>query len=238
MVQRGETKTLIRKRGGDFVKFLALLLTLVLLLAGLATGASAATLGYLDGIVNGTVEKDGTGALSAQNGEDDLKVTIISAGTLIQDRYKLGAEYGVGSIAGASKEDVTLWTVKAGYRLIDATAFKLDAIVAPLNIKTDSSSLKATLLGVDLAQYFSTKLFLTVSYVVGDGKYEKSPFKDDSAPVSFFRSKLHYLLTDNLGLVAGYSTLKYEFDAVLSGISVGSMDVTMGGPSLGLVYKF
>ncbi len=224
------------------MKFLVFMIVLVVLVAGLATAAAAATLGYLDVVSNGSVDKDGSGFLGPSSEKTDLKISIISAGTLIQDKYKLGAEYGIGSIAGTAispKEDVKIWSIKGGYRLVNAKAFKLDAIVAPLDLKTDSSQLKVILGGVDVAQYFSTKMFLTASYVLGSGSNEKEGLpKDDSVPVHFFRAKFHYLLNDQVGLVAGYTSLKYKIDAVHPLYGHGAMDVTMGGPSLGLVYIF
>lgn len=229
------------------MKFYAILLTLVLLLAFLATGAMASTVGYLDIVTNGVVDKDAnptaTGqAVGFKSGQDDLSVTIISAGTIIDDKYKIGAEYGIGSVdTTPTDENLTLRSIKVGYRLVNATAFKFDLIVAPLNVTANSSQLNTTLIGIDLAQYFSKKIFLTASYVMGNGTYEKTNFKkDNSVPTSLLRFKFHYFLNDNVGLVAGYTGLNYKFDGALAinGAKLGTMDVNMGGPTLGLVYKF
>jgi hypothetical protein len=224
------------------MKKLVYLLSLVLLVA-VTTETRAAGVGYLDMVVNGTVEKDAhpTAAESGtlRSGEDDLTTTIVSAGAIFQDKYKVGAEYGFGEITGASQsEDLSLWSVKAGYRLVNKLALKVDAIVAPLNINTDSSELRSVLYGIDAALYFSEKMFLTGSWVLGDATYEKDGCsKDNSVPIDFLRLKFHYFFHDKLGVVVGYTKLQYKFDVIKSGYDLGRMDVGMGGPTLGLVYK-
>lgn len=217
------------------MRFLLILAVLGLLFGLTATGASATVLVYLDGVVDGKVDRSGHPVVT---GEDDLKTTIVSAGTIFKDRYKVGAEYGWGSIdSSTGSDDLTLWSVKGGYRFVNARAFKLDGIIAPLNIETDSLKLKGTMVGVDLAQYFSTKMFLTFTYALNNGStFEHDTLgTDDSAALSLLRLKFHYFLNDNLGLVAGYTLLKYE--AQLAG-SLGKMKADMGGPAIGLVYKF
>ncbi len=228
------------------MKFFVVLGLLVLLLVSTATGAMAAAVGYLDMVANGVVDQDAnptpTGqALGLKNGQDDLAVSIISAGTIINDKYKIGAEYGIGSVKKTGDdENLTLRSIKVGYRLVSAKAFKLDAIVAPLNINANHSQLDTLLYGFDAAQYFSTKMFLTLSYVVGDGEYQKDGLKDDkSVPTNLLRIKFHYFFNDNIGAVAGYTGLNYKFNSIhpMAG-NLGTMDVHMGGPTLGLVYKF
>jgi hypothetical protein len=225
------------------MKRLICLLSLVLLL-GVAAETRAAAVGYLDMVVNGSVEKDAhpttAGAGSLEDGEDDLKITIISAGAMLKKKFKVGAEYGFGEIVGSSdSEDVSLWSVKAGYRVVDKLAFKVDAIVAPLNIDTDNSELRSFLYGIDVSVYFSKKMFLTGTWVLGEGSYEKDGFqKDEEAPISLLRLKFHYFFNEKIGAIVGYTKLKYEADMIYSGVDLGRMDVGLGGPVLGLVYKF
>ncbi len=221
------------------MRFLLILAVLGLLFGLTATGASATVLFYLDGVVDGEVDRSGHPAVT---GEDDLKTTIVSAGTIFKDRYKVGAEYGWGSIdSNTGSDDLTLWSVKGGYRFVNARAFKMDVVVAPLNIKTDSLKLKGTMVGVDIAQYFSTKAFLTLTYALNNSStFEHDTLgTDDSAALSLLRLKFHYFLNDNLGLVAGFTVLKYEAEVThpLAG-PLGKMKADMGGPTVGLVYKF
>jgi len=158
---------------------------------------------------------------------------------MLSDRIKIGAEYGGGRIKKIPREAVSLWSVKVGYRLVDKLAFKLDAMVAPLIIDTENSMLRTTLGGLEAIVYFSTKLFFNVSYVLGNATYEQNGLnKDQAVPISFFRTKLHYFLTENWGAVAGYSWLKYEFNVINPALDLGKMEVGFGGPTLGLIYKF
>lgn len=218
------------------MKISVVLLVLVMLFS-MATGTMAAAVGYLDVLSGGTVDKKSSNP--SLSGEDDLQITLLSAGTLLKEKFKIGAEYGFGTIEGQKEEDVSLWCVKGGYRFIDKLAFKLDGIVAPLTIDTDTSKLRTTLFGLETALYFSKKMFLTGSYVVGNATYEKDTLnKDDDVPIDMLRLKFHYFFTENVGLVAGYTKLQYEFDAVVTGMKLGSVDVGLGGPVLGLVYKF
>ncbi|HYH01949.1 MAG TPA: hypothetical protein VEC37_02515, partial [Bacillota bacterium] len=157
---------------------ISVILLVLVLLFSMATGTMAAAVGYLDVLAGGTVDKESSNSMLS--GEDDLKVTIISAGTLLKEKFKIGAEYGVGTIESSpEEEDVSLWTVKVGYRLVDKLAFKLDAIVAPLTIDTDKSMLRTTLAGLESTVYFSKKMFLTGSYVLGNATYENNSFKED-----------------------------------------------------------
>jgi hypothetical protein len=235
---------LIKKEEWNVMKRLIGLLSLVLLL-GVAAETRGAAVGYLDMVVDGVVEKDahpttaGTGKLN--DGEDDLKITIISAGALLKEKFKVGAEYGFGEIVGSSQsEDVSMWSLKAGYRVVDKLAFKADAIVAPLNIDTESSELRSFLYGIDVSVYFSKKMFLTGTWVLGEGSYKKDGFQKDAAvPLSLLRLKFHYFFNEKIGAIVGYTQLKYEADMVYAGLfDWGRMDVSMGGPVLGLVYKF
>jgi hypothetical protein len=237
---------MITKEEWHVMKLLICLLSVVFLLGVAAKKTRAAAVGYLDVVVNGAVEKEahpttaGTGRLTS--GEDDLKITMISAGAMLKEKFKVGAEYGFGETAGASgSEDVSLWSVKTGYRLLDKLAFKGDAIVAPLNIDTDNSKLRSFLYGIDVSVYFSKKMFLTGTWVMGEGTYEKDGFqKDDAAPISLLRLKFHYFFNEKIGAIVGYTKLKYESDMVYpaGNINMGRMDVGLGGPVLGLVYKF
>ncbi len=227
------------------MKFFVILGLLVLLLGSMATGTMAAAVGYLDIVANGVVDQDANptpfGQANLKNGQDDLAVSIISAGTIFDDKYKVGAEYGIGSVEKAGKdENLTLRSIKVGYRVVNARAFKFDLIAAPLNINANTSQLDTVLYGFDAAQYFSTKMFLTLSYVTGSGKYQRDNMQDDkSVPTNLVRVKFHYFFNDNIGAVAGYTGLNYKFGYVVpNGPNLGSMDVHMGGPTLGLVYKF
>ena len=198
--------------------------------------AAATTVAYLDFGMNAKVDVDGSGLVPSKT--EDLAVTIISAGTLINDKYKIGAEYGVGTIDPSN--DLTLWSVKAGYRFVNATAFKVDAIIAPINITTETGELNATMYGVDLAQYFSKSIFLTATYVVSTGTCKNDGYKtDNSVPTRLIRVKFNYFFNDSIGMVAGYTGLDYKSDMVmLNNFNVGKADVNLGGPTLGVVYKF
>lgn len=216
------------------MKKIFVLMVLSVMLFSLAISASAATVVYIDGLPNGEVEKENP----VIGGTEDLTVNIISAGTMI-NKVKIGAEYGIGEIENT---DLSLWSLKTGYRLVDAKATKLDGIVAVLNIDTDDGTYKGNLdtilAGFDFTQYFSERAFLTASLVYSiNGSYENSNVfigKDDDASVNMYRLKFHYLLNENLGLTAGYTKLSYNFVAD----ALGSVDVAMGGFNVGLVYIF
>ena len=216
---------------------ISVVLLVLVMLFSMATGTMAAAVGYLDVLAGGTVDKESSNPLL--RGEDDLKVTLLSAGTMFKEKFKIGAEYGFGTIEGQKDEDVSLWSVKGGYRFVDKLAFKLDGVVAPLTIDTDTSKLQTTLFGLETTLYFSKKMFLTGSYVIGKATYENDTLdKDDDVSIDMLRLKFHYFITENVGLVAGYTKLRYDFDAVMTGINLGSVDVGLGGPAVGLIYKF
>ena len=53
-------------------------------------------------------------------------------------------------------EDVTLWTVKTGYRVVDQHRHKIGCSSCPDRISPpNGSELNGTLLGFDFVQYFS-----------------------------------------------------------------------------------
>lgn len=213
--------------------FLVIILTLVLASASAISVSAAPILFSLDVLPSGSVEKEGI-----QNIEDDLETTIISGGTMF-GKFKVGAEYGVGTIKeDAEDNDFTIWGLKGGYRVLDARATKLDAIIAVLGIDTESNKLDGTLVGLDFTQYFSEKMFLSGSYVYAiDGSHEHDVLKsDDDVPISLLRLKFNYLVAEKLGLALGYTDLDYEFDHTIP-VS-GKMDVSLGGVSLGVFYIF
>ncbi len=216
-------------------RFLAMALALILGLASAISVSAAPVVFYLDTLPSGSVET------SVKAEGDDLTFTIVSGGTMF-GKFKVGAEYGIGKIeeTGGDK-DASLWSIKGGYRLLDLRATKLDGIVALVNVGTEKGGVETELdsidVGFDFTQYFSEKLFLAASVVYSvDSSYDYGPGTDNDAPVSLYRVKLHYLLNDNWGAVLGYTDLNYEFDH--PNPAVGKVDVSMGGWSLGALYKF
>ncbi len=211
--------------------FLVIALSLILGLASAISVSAAPILFYLDELVDGTVDMNGT--------ESDLSFTMVSGGTLFENKVKVGVEFGTGDIEGA---DVSLWSVKGGYRFVDAMATKIDGVVALLDIDGEISDLSSTLLGFDFTQYFSEKLFLSGSIAYSlDGSHELTAapgmvIKEDDVPTTIYRVKLIYLINDNWGAALGYTDLRYEFDH--PNPLVGKMDVSLGGLSLGAMYKF
>lgn len=211
--------------------FLVMLLSLILAMVSAISVSAAPLLFSLDVLPSGTVNQEGF-----KNVEDDLEVKIVSGGTMF-GKFKVGAEYGVGSIEeDAGANDLTMWAVKAGYRLLDARATKIDAIMAPLVIDTEKNKLEGTLVGLDFTQYFSEKAFLSGSYVIAiDGSHEHDLLgTDDNTSISLLRLKFNYLVAERLGLALGYTDLKYEFEHK----TLGSEDVSLGGVSLGVFYLF
>ena len=211
--------------------FLVIILALVLALASAISVSAAPILFSLDVLPSGTVEQEGF-----QNAEDDLETIIISGGTMF-GKFKVGAEYGVGTIKeDAGDNDFSIWGLKGGYRFLDARATKLDAIIAVLGIDTEKNKLDGTLVGFDFTQYFSEKMFLSGSYVFAiDGSHEHDLLgSDDDTSISLLRLKFNYLIAEKLGLALGYTDLCYEFKHKL----YGSEDVSLGGISLGVFYIF
>ena len=211
--------------------FLVIILSLVLALASAISVSAAPILFSLDVLPSGTVEQEGF-----KNVEEDLKVAIVSGGTMF-GKFKVGAEYGEGTIKEESGDnDFSIWGAKGGYRVFDARATKLDAIIAVLGIDTEKNKLDGTLVGLDFTQYFSEKMFLSGSYVFAiDGSHEHDVLKlDDDVPISLLRLKFNYLVAEKLGLALGYTDLSYGFKHK----SYGSEDVSLGGISLGVFYIF
>ncbi len=215
--------------------FLVIILALVLALASAISVSAAPILFSLDVLPSGSVEKDGHAALA---GEDDLTTTIISGGTMF-GKFKVGAEYGTGTIEEKDgNNDFSIWGLKGGYRVLDARATKLDAIIVVLGIDTEKNKLDGTLVGFDFTQYFSEKMFLSGSYVFGiDGSHEHDLLgSDDDTSISLLRLKFNYLVAEKLGLALGYTDLRYEVDH--STPVSGRLDVSLGGISLGVFYIF
>ncbi len=218
--------------------FLVIILALVLALASAISVSAAPIVFYLDTLPSGTVEKDGHAFV---NGEDDINVTILSGGTMF-GKYKVGAEYGVGKIeADSGDEDLSLWGLKGGYRFYDARATKLDAMLVLMNITTESkgkeNELNGTLVGLDFTQYFSEKVFISGSIVYAiNGSYDYATDKDNDASIALYRLKFHYFITEDLGVVLGYTDLGYEFKH--SSLGGAAIDVAITGLSLGALYKF
>lgn len=215
--------------------FLVIVLLLILTILSAISVSAAPVVLYLDTLPSGTVDKNGHAALV---GEDDLTTTIISGGTMF-DKFKVGAEYGTGTIEeDTGDNDFSIWGLKGGYRFFDARATKLDAIIAVLEIDTEKSKLDGTLVGVDFTQYFSEKAFLSGSYVFAiDGSHEHDVLKsDDDVPISLLRLKFNYLVAEKLGLALGYTDLRYKVDH--STPVSGRLDVSLGGISLGVFYIF
>ena len=86
------------------MKLFLVLITVVVMSLAMATSASAVAVVTVDTMVDGTLQV-GSGP------KDDLNVNIIAVGGLI-DRFKLGAEYGIGDFSntrsrsfGASRPD-------------------------------------------------------------------------------------------------------------------------------------
>lgn len=223
------------------MKNMAIVFLVIVLTFALTGNALAANLVYLDIMTDGTVETSGSN-IGALNSEKDLKINILSGGTMLGGKYKIGAEYGVGTIGeGSDESDVTLWSVKGGYRVYDALATKLDVLIAPLNIDTESntldSKLETLLAGLDVTQFFSPKMFLTGSLAYSiNGSYDSSLGNDDSVPVSMMRVKFHYLVSDKVALEAGFTALKYT--AHYTAFGGGDLDYNLGGLSLGVMYTF
>lgn len=215
--------------------YLVIALALILGLTSAISVSAAPILFSLDTLPSGSVDKEGHAMLA---GEDDLKTTIISGGTMF-DKFKVGAEYGVGSIEeDTGDNDFSIWGLKGGYRFLDARATKLDAIIALLGIDTESNKLDGTLVGLDFTQYFSEKMFLSGSYIFAiDGSHEHDQLgSDDDVPISLLRLKFNYLVAEQLGIALGYTDLDYEFDHSIP--ASGKLDVSLGGISLGVFYIF
>lgn len=211
--------------------FMVIILALILALVSAISVSAAPILVGLDLLPSGTVDQEGF-----KNVEDDLKVTIISGGTMF-GKFKVGAEYGVGTIEEtAGDNDLSMWALKGGYRFLDARATKLDALIVPLVIDTEKNKLEGTLVGLDITQYFSEKMFLSGSYVFAiDGSHEHDQLgTDDDVSISLLRLKFNYLVAEQLGLALGYTNLKYGFEHK----TYGSEDVSLGGISLGVFYIF
>ena len=211
--------------------FLVITLSLILVMVSAISVSAAPILFSLDVLPSGTVDQEGF-----KNVEDDLGVTIVSVGTMV-DKFKIGAEYGVGKIEeDEGDNDLSMMAFKGGYRFFDARATKLDAIIAPLIIDTEKNKLEGTLVGLDITQYFSEKMFLSGSYAIAiDGSHEHDLLgSDDDTPISLLRLKLNYLVAERLGLALGYTDLDYEFEHK----AYGSEDVSLGGVSLGVFYIF
>lgn len=223
-------------------RLLGLTVFLVLLAATQTFGAS---LVYLDGLVGGFVNSDTTPtatgtALGVADEEDDLNLTFISGGGLI-GKIKYGLEYGQGTIESVTaSEDLSMINGLVGYRIVDKLAFKLDLAVASFMVDGEYQKLSAIFYGFEPTLFLSKKLFLTASFLMGNGTYERDGFKaDDETPVQFMRAKLHYLLTEHLGITASYCRLNYEFgmDHQLAG-DLGDCKINLGGPIVGMFYTF
>lgn len=208
------------------IKLLQILMVMLLVL-GVAQSALGSVVIYYDHFLGGEVKHKGQAA-------QDLEAGFIGAGATVGP-WKLGVEYGTGEVGNSQTMDVSLLSFKAGYRLIDAYASKLDLTWSTLDLEGKGvMELKSnTMLGVDYTQFFSELFFgsvtfqyaLTESYRHGGRKYSG----DKSIMVP--RLKLSYLLTEQLGVTAGYSALLYEVDKL-------GIDATLGGYTAGLFYRF
>lgn len=212
--------------------FFTIVFVVVMSLA-LVTCASAASVVSVDSLQSGTYKAKPTT-------EGDIALNIISAGTLI-DKWKLGAEYGTGNLKiknNGPSFDVGIWSVKGGYRFVDATATKVDGIIALLNINSKttgmSSELNSNMVGLDFTQYFSEKAFLSATYVTGiSSSYKFNAIQDTNPTASLLRVKVSYLFTENIGGALSYNDLNYS-----AKLSSKTTDYSLNGYSFGVFYKF
>lgn len=207
------------------IKLLQVVMVMLLVL-GVAQSALGSVVIYYDQFFGGEVKHKGQAA-------QDLEAGFIGVGATYGS-WKFGAEYGSGEI-DSQDLDVSLLSLKAGYRVIDGYASKLDLTLSTLDLEGDNVfELKSnTMLGVDFTQFFSERFFgtatlqysLNESYTHGGHKYSGS--KEIVVP----RLKLSYLIADQVGVTAGYSALLYKVDAL-------DIDATLGGYTAGLFYRF
>lgn len=198
-------------------------------LFGFAHCAMGSSMVYYDQFCDGKVDSDGSPSVG-------LSAEFIGAGTTFE-RWKVGAEYGKGEFGNPKTNDVSLLSLKAGYRVLDLRATKLDVTYSTLDMDVKKRfELKSNaMLGLDFTQFFSEKFFVsaTLQHSLNESFKLKATGKSYGGDKEIIvpRIKFNYLVRENLGITAGYSSLSYTIDAL-------HMNTTMGGYTLGVMYKF
>jgi hypothetical protein len=187
---------------------------------------------YFDQFCDGKVE--------AKNGSKvDMDAWFIGAGSSF-GKWKIGFEYGEGEFGAATKTDVSLLSLKGGYRVVDLRATKVDVILVTvdMDVKNRFELEGMPLVGIDFTQFFSEKFFVTATYqysVRESFTYDAYGEMSGDIKIIVPRIKFTYLVTDHVGITAGYSSLSYELNTTPS---VFNQDTTLGGYTLGVMYKF
>lgn len=207
---------------------LLIVIMLSLFLFGFAHCAMGSTAIYYDQFCDGKVDSEGSPEVGMTAG-------FLGAGTTF-GKWKVGVEYGKGEFGNPKTNKVSLLSLKAGYRVLDRRATKLDVAFSTLDMdaKNRFDLESNAMLGLDFTQFFSEKFFVSAtlhhsiseSFTYGPG-IKASGDKQITVP----RIKFSYLVTENMGITAGYSSLRYKIDAL-------HMDTTLGGYTLGVMYKF
>lgn len=214
------------------IKILLVLLILATMVIGFAHSTMASGMVYMDRFFGGQVETEG-------HADQDLDAAFVGAG-FSYGKWKAGLEYGEGDVDGST--DVALLSLKAGYRVLDARASKVDVTFSTLDLDAKGAyELKSNaLIGLDYTQFFSEKLFMsiTLQHSLDDSfKYDKAPTvktKVDGG-VTVPRIKFTYLINDSMAITAGYSQLGFKVDAAVDALD---RDTTLGGYTLGMLYRF
>ncbi|GEM_PF-694560 len=216
------------------IKLFFIFLLLAMMVIGFSHASLASGMVYMDRFFNGEVDTKG-------QADQDLDAAFIGAG-FSKGKWKAGLEYGEGEVGG--HVDVSLLSLKAGYRVLDARASKLDVTLSTLSLDAKGAyELRSNaLLGVDYTQFFSEKFFVSVTfqYSLDDSfkydSYSSLPTKVDGG-VTVPRIKFTYMVNDKMAITAGYSQLGFKVDAP-SPYDALDRDTTMGGFTLGMLYRF
>lgn len=216
------------------LKLFVLFLLLAMMVIGFSHSVMASGMVYMDRFFGGEVNTEG-------HADQDLDAAFVGAG-FSMGKWKAGFEYGEGDVDGVV--DVSLLSVKAGYRVLDARASKLDVTLSSLDLDAKNTyELKSNaLIGLDYTQFFSEKFFMSLTVqrsIDGSFTYDKYSAVKTKVDGGVFvpRIKFTYMINDNVAVTAGYSQLSFKVDAA-SPYDALDRDTTLGGYTLGMLYRF
>jgi hypothetical protein len=206
-------------------KLLVVLLAMAMTLA-LATCAAAAGSVYFDRIWEGTENQS----------DDNWNGTFIGGGMLI-DKFKFGAEYGMGQLG--ANIDMTLWNLKGGYRVVENNGTMLDVVLVYLNLTGNLEPLgdilesTAMMVGLDFTQYFSKDFLISLQYDYSlSADTTMFPIGDvGDNTISVLRFKATYFFSEMVGASLGYQSL------VIDSEDYGKLE-DFTALSLGVVFRF
>jgi hypothetical protein len=212
------------------MKKVVLLASMVALLIFSSVTSAFASTAYFDYMLNGNNKTEFAGTSTTVDRDNYLLGVEVPL-----EQFLIGFEYSKDTVKNTGGDsDTTVYMVRAGYGLILNDIFQLYGDLSYTNFDMDTGKYSPIAVGFDAKYALNERMFISgrFDYAVS-GKYDDDTQGKMDTDYMAAKVKYNFLLTERLGVAAGYDWTNITMKPAL-----GDMKVTQTGFTFGVTYNF